>query len=579
MSRLTLEELPSELIFNIFEYLDAASIFRGFYDLNRRFNQLLNHYPSFCVDFRSLSKAEFTHFTQKHLPEIQQQVISLNLSDDDDTPNLSSLILMDDPIIRPWQQLQSLTVHSIVSGSNLIRILQQCYELKELIVIECPCNGNEQYICSQIWTLPKLHSCRLDTMNLPRNCFAQLSTVSNAIKCLQLRNMTFNFEDLAALIEHTPHLQRLKIALVCHDTSPCIRLPVLSNLTVLDLSFAGSSFALLSLFQIVSQLRSLRLRTSSLMLNGHQWTELLSDNLPRLKNFRLAMAFQLAPHDKRPHAIEKFLATYRTNFWLIDHQWFVRFDWSTSINNQRACLYTLPYAFDEFQFIDRFEWKSTSRDMKMIWSYDQVTRLQYSDESCSPPLNYLGRFTSLCHLEMVLPCSLSFLSVIPALGQLRSLDLTVLEDDTVYQQLQMILDRAPKLRLLKFSHLADLDSSLFQLNSPSIRRLDFFTKESMIYSWYFNREQCMALAHSSLGQQCHTLVINFAKRDQVLELIDALPNLRSLAFQCQDDTPARKSTNHEKTDAFLEWLRERSPVSVSYSRKNDQPSIIHAWIR
>ena len=100
----------------------------------------------------------------------------------------------------------------------------------------------------------------------------------------------------------------------------------------------------------------------------------------------------------------------------------------------------------------------------------------------------------------------------------------------------------------------------------------------MLYSWYFNKEQCISLANSSLGQQCQNLVIDIKNRTNILDLINNMSNLQSLTFQCKDD----KWNNRKMlviNDELLQWLHEHLPSTCSIMRQTNQTSIIQLWIR
>ena len=158
------------------------------------------------------------------------------------------------------------------------------------------------------------------------------------------------------------------------------------------------------------------------------------------------------------------------------------------------------------------------------------------------------------------------------MDHLKSLDVTLLPGEKVYHQLQLLLNRAPRLHLLKFSHLSYLDTTLFEIQNSSIRRLDFFTKESMLYSWYFDKKQCMLLANSSLGRQCRTLVIDIEHRANIIDLINEMNNLQSLIFQCKEDQWSHNSSPDK--DEFIQYLHENLSATCSISRDPVQTSII-----
>ena len=571
------DRLASDLILELFDYLDAVDIYRAFFNLNTPLNTLLSIYRSYQLDFRRISKTNFTVFCENNLPCIAQRVTSLHLSDEDDTPNLATSLFSNSFTLDRFTHLQSLTLQGIAGSQALIDCLARCDHLVQLNLIQCRFHGKAAVVIDHLWNLPRLLSCTIDQSIRLGQCLSDRPKVSSPIRRLCLKSMVSEWQDLSSLLQWTPRLQQLSIALTCRQKLDHLALPI-SRLTSLNLSFWGSPSTLASLFQHLPQLRSLKLSTSKITINGHEWKALLDVHLHQLKHFRLKMDFQFGPDEKKEVMVTTLLASFQTTYWMVKKCWFFRCDWSSLSSIQHASLYTLPYAFDEFHFLNRFYSKSTCPNEKDFWVYEHVRSLAHIDNLSSTPAYFPWRFLDLVHLEMVLPCCDSFLTVIPSLTKLSSLDLTILPGEKAYAQLQILLDRAIRLRQLKFSHLSDLSLTLFQLTNPSVRRLDFFTKESMLYSWYFNREQCIAFAHSSLGQQCETLVVDLKHRNNILELIDRMPNLRSLIFQCRDDVYTRQSSSTH-ADELLQWLTERLPSTCSISREEDQTSIAQIWIR
>lgn len=85
-----LEKLPTEMIYSIFNYLSAHHILQAFGDLNALFDARLSAYHGYQFHFKSLSRA---HFDLVHHRVDPSQVVSLTISDLEDTPGLSELFL------------------------------------------------------------------------------------------------------------------------------------------------------------------------------------------------------------------------------------------------------------------------------------------------------------------------------------------------------------------------------------------------------------------------------------------------------------------------------------------------------
>lgn len=88
------ELLPNKTILDLFEYFPFIDLFRAFFNLNSRFNQLLLlRFRKFHLDLPDLSKTTFHHISQNYIPLIIDRIVSLHLSNDDNTPQQIELFL------------------------------------------------------------------------------------------------------------------------------------------------------------------------------------------------------------------------------------------------------------------------------------------------------------------------------------------------------------------------------------------------------------------------------------------------------------------------------------------------------
>ena len=103
----------------------------------------------------------------------------------------------------------------------------------------------------------------------------------------------------------------------------------------------------ITMLQNMPNLTSLTLQTGKHHTNGHTWRQFILDYLPNLKKFQFLMFYD----GNNEKEIDEMLDSYRTPFWLVDHQWFVRCQWEVYINTVSIYLYTLPYAFHLYKSI------------------------------------------------------------------------------------------------------------------------------------------------------------------------------------------------------------------------------------
>ncbi|CAF4135881.1 unnamed protein product, partial [Adineta steineri] len=102
------ESLANELLLDIFEFFDGIDLFRAFYGLNTRFNNLLSTlFHHYRFDFRSISKHDFNFICHHCLPLIIERITSLKLSNDDETPNLPNFLFSYGFTLDKFIRLQS----------------------------------------------------------------------------------------------------------------------------------------------------------------------------------------------------------------------------------------------------------------------------------------------------------------------------------------------------------------------------------------------------------------------------------------------------------------------------------------
>jgi hypothetical protein len=121
------EFLPNEIILNLFEYIRISDLFNGFFDLNLRFNQLLCvQFQKFHLDLQFLSKTKCNYICQNIISLITDRIVSLHLSNDDDTPEQIELFLSHRYQFQQFTRLQSISLMYLESKVILGQILIEC---------------------------------------------------------------------------------------------------------------------------------------------------------------------------------------------------------------------------------------------------------------------------------------------------------------------------------------------------------------------------------------------------------------------------------------------------------------------
>ncbi|CAF2827077.1 unnamed protein product [Rotaria sp. Silwood2] len=322
----------------------------------------------------------------------------------------------------------------------------------------------------------------------------------------------------------------------------------------------------------------LTLQTGKHHMNGHKWKQFIIDYLPKLKIFRFLMLFFVNNEEE----MNEILNSYRTSFWLIDHQWFVRCHWNLKNDKIFIYFYTLPYAFSYYSYIlenSNACTKSTCPIENDYWSYNCVTRLMHPHSISNDLFISNIRFNNIRHLEIVFPVADKFFSVLPRFDQLISLGVASNSDidaDIALSQLQNLINLAPRLYLLTIGHWksSTIQHLPLHITSNSIRRLDLQSHHYLKRDRCFNSEQCSTFVCSSLAKQCQVLQIVIDNRSNIDVLVNEMTNLQALKVMLQ---PGQFDNYFPNTEQMIRWM------SSGYSRiaTDNLPNTetIRLWIR
>ena len=584
-SKMQFECLANELLLDLFKYLDVIQLFRAFHGLNNRFDELLlTRLQVYNLDFRFVPKYDFENFCQQYLSSIINQITNLHLSDNEETPNLSKLFLSRGFTLNRFIHLKALSLYCIQSFDTFNELIIQCKYLPYLThlkMIKCLFNYHEndgQCLINNIWKLSKLTHCIFDQIVLRKMRFTGIVVKSSSIKYLTLEKVTCDFQDLFHLFEYTSNLQRISINLLYGFPKQEFQ-SLISSILSLKISYHGCTNMLINLFENLSNLTHLTLETFDIYCDGYEWERILINYLTKLKVFQLKMNLSFPSQENINEQANELLDTFRTSFWLVEHQWFVRCDWDPLNIFSNGILYTLPYAFNDCFYFDAVSSKSTCSRSTEYWSYDHVKILSHENpenDLSKDLILFSARFFKITHLKISFPFNEKFWPCISSLNRLISIKITVLPIESAYAQLQELLNRALHLYSLKLSHSANLSMKFFIMTSPSIRRLNLI-ENSKSFTRYFNNNECAALLVSPLILQCEVLLIGVKNRSNIVRLTNMMPCLRSLACHCKDDEYnvwSSSSTN----DELIEWLQKHLPPTYLISRDQKRTHLIRIWI-
>ncbi|CAF2035753.1 unnamed protein product [Rotaria magnacalcarata] len=309
-----IDVLPVELLYTIFTYLSAHEIFYAFYNLSDYVDAVLVNYDRYLVNFCSVLKSQFDVTCYYIRPD---RVISLTLSDDDETPGQSE-IFFSRFNIEQFIYLRSLDVSFM--NDNTCKQLSNLDQLKYLSSLEMPrlfqpyCIDFDSAIRN---LLPQLN--RLAVHNT-------FHLVDHPLPRLRHLNLKFcNCRQLSSLLNQMPNLYSLDIILsVDLHTNWSYDVPRLTHLRRFVLSTNGEHVTMIQIEQLLSKIPNLthfELDTQGNidLIDGQQWELLVSHLI--VFNFRIHLFCPLLNFSKN-----NILESFRSLFWLEHKQWFVSYD-------------------------------------------------------------------------------------------------------------------------------------------------------------------------------------------------------------------------------------------------------------
>ncbi|CAF1089032.1 unnamed protein product [Adineta steineri] len=577
---MNLESLANELLLDLFEYFSMTHLLQSFDNLNIRFNNLISlYYQTHTLNLQSISKYYFDLICQKYIPSITNRINSLQLSDDDDTPQQIDLFFSYGLSFRHFSHLKSLSIYRFCSLHLLERLMNEIlylHHLTYLKIIRYIIKYTEIYdigIISLIERLSKLTYCYFDITHDNDGFYQTSSIISTSLNSLSLPYLECNLNQLISLIKNTFNLYSLQIRI--NDFVIKSPIPLIKFLSIkkLNINFLGSLNIMKNLLRTMPNLEELKIELQSNYINGYEWESIIENNLLYLIKLQFKMSVSISNQNNKEEEIDEILNSFRSEFWIIKHQWFVQCNWNPiKSSSSTVHVYTLPYAFKNFFFMGNSRLKSTYPDNNYQWSFDCIHNLYYNYLSSQNLPLFRMDLRNIRHLDITIPFDNSFWLIVSTLNRLQSLSIVSYNDMNsidIQSNLEILFERSPYLHSLKyFSWFVQIEF-VEKIKHLSIRRLGL-QGPHMIY----NQEQCLELCHSFMGQQCEVLSINVQQRTDIINLINNMKNLRALSVKC-----SRMTLTEEENQDLIQWLQQNLRTTCSISNSTDCNNNIRIWIR
>jgi hypothetical protein len=304
---------PVELLHLLFDYFTAHELLHTFFHMSGYINEVLCAYSAYRLNFQSIQMANFDLVCRHICPD---RVISLTLSDDNDTPGLSQLFLSRFRM-EQFTRLRSLTLIQIGNDSlqlissylhrfNQLRSLSINTESIRFIQNQCK-NSNLRHI--------KLEKCTDDELEIIWHRLPQLKSLD---VCLNV-----NRSRLTLILPRFNHLIRLNLQI---ESKSKMNLRVISVSSISFVDYRTSMDEMEKFLKNIPDLKHLQLKTEGLrdLFDGDRWKTLTKT----FHTFNFQFTAQFFPN-------ENIFQSFCTPFWLEEKRWFVAY--------QDYVLFSIPH--------------------------------------------------------------------------------------------------------------------------------------------------------------------------------------------------------------------------------------------
>jgi hypothetical protein len=509
------EDLSNEIIYEIFEYLDAYDIYEGFRDLNRRFqNLLLTSTIPLKINHLFLSKSTFyRYFTHLITPNIHR-IRSFRLSDPF-ISDLGSLLIQN---TSKFTRLETLILDGIESIylAILLHDLPSLPYLCSLTIAYNGSNSETDTIYPLIFQLPVLKYCKLSFKNgFGSNLMPTFDNKYSPIEYLIMKG-NCNLELLAAFLSYTPQLRHLSIDYPSADYRDQTELfPIVLN----HLTHASLRLDCIQFYQFVPLVRKLfqnlqvlRISTSyGLYLDAIQWERLIVSYMPCLRIFDLQYTDLVFNNTDSMIWCQDLMNGFTSPFWM-ERQWFFahRHNWGRS--STRGILYSSkPFRRKHYIVSGKYDQHSCICNEEN--SFDAVRRIDIQNEeamnNCSilfPNATGLTLSCEFCLTDNSLPTNLN--RIVP-LSQITLLNIN--RKNFPINLLDEILHLTPNCHTLTLdSILLNENNSILSIKMDDIRSI-------------FKKDKLKRLTLQN-GNMSTTVIILFFSYPQLEHLTISLSN-------------------------------------------------------
>ncbi|CAF4163292.1 unnamed protein product, partial [Rotaria sordida] len=353
-----LEDLANEILYEIFKYLDVYDIYKGFYNLNSRFQNLaINSNVLTKINISTISKSNFEDYYHNILIPNQSQINFLRLSN----PFVVKIIFSEPHLILNFIRLETIILDN-VQDKNFNKFFDYLICLTTLHAITISFLehiSSLDIIFSQIFRLSTLKYCKIEYQQLLFIDFTNYD--SSPIEYLII-NGHFSFSAFHNLLCCLPKLQHLSINyLVNYDhyrkrnQLSSIQLKYLKHVSLIleEVHFDEFEKIIKEFFYHIQILR-LTIAWDGTYLDAKRWQQLILFYMSYLRIFDINHQGSVNNNNLTYHDI---INQFNSSFWN-EKKWFFTYYYESKHHCNFETFYSIvPYRRKDYMYYTEIDEK------------------------------------------------------------------------------------------------------------------------------------------------------------------------------------------------------------------------------
>ena len=342
-----IEDLSSEIIYEIFDFLDPFHVYKAFSNLNTRFQDLVSSTLTIKVNTSIMSKSAFHDYYEHFIIPNNDRISLLYLFNS----FIVNLIIPSPQNITMFPLLETLILNNIdvTCLENLLEHLNSFPKLSSLAInsVDGHCDKNSLY--SAIFRVRSLKYCSTSIDNT--GAFYPLPIAQNNfshIEHLVIKNLIY-LNELVPLLSYVPELRRLSINCLHRNDKqpPEMFTAILDHLTHVLINVENVEFHQFEPFitNLSRHLEVLRITTNNddEYLNANRWERIILFHMIHLRIFDIQHTKFLNNTLLDENACQVFVSRFASSFWT-ERKWFLAHQHKQLRRSKYAIFYSIqPY--------------------------------------------------------------------------------------------------------------------------------------------------------------------------------------------------------------------------------------------